>query len=61
LADSHDLSGRHVAHPPTDWRGFPGSILRQVLLASCHEKFRPHIDEFGEIYCRLERLAHVDC
>jgi len=56
LPDSRDLSWRHFANPPNEWKQF-GPDLPKVLAASCKDKFAPHACQFERIHGRLASIA----
>jgi hypothetical protein len=57
LTVSRDLSLRHLAHPPADLQALPHTDRAAMLVATCADKFRPHIDEIARIRSVVERVA----
>jgi hypothetical protein len=58
LQGSRDLSLRHFAVPPRQWRPFQ-SHLPHFLVSTYADKFRPYVSELDEIRRRLEQQSEA--
>ena len=53
-----DLNWKLLMNPSNDWAQF-GADLPKVLIASCREKFLPHMNQFDKIYERVQQAANI--
>lgn len=57
LSMGRDLSLRLLVHPPADLAELPRKDRAAILVASCAEKFRLHLDELESIHSIVERIG----